>query len=116
MEKLLKEEGSRSLIVANRRDRRTRYTDPNAGGGAAAPAKRSGTDKKTTRADFRRRLVTCFNCAEKGHLARDCTNRPAGIGPTEACFICGARAHYPTQCPVINAPRRVDEDEVDGED
>jgi ATP-dependent RNA helicase DHX57 len=97
MEKLLKDEGSRSLVVVDRRDRRTRYTDP--GAGPARPKKQG--DKISRRMTQRKRLVTCFNCGEKGHLARDCKNRILGIGPTEPCFICGARAHYPTQCPVI---------------
>jgi len=64
--------------------------------------------------------ITCYNCQEKGHIARNCTNKGSkgkgdgksgfkgkgkgegkggkGRGPATGCFACGG-PHYQSDCP-----------------
>ena len=147
MLRLLAEEGRETLVVVAPQDRRLLtknfFNDPNTtstsgfgaasvgagaggvggttgggGGGGRAAAVGSNLPKAEKRMQERRSRVACFNCSEKGHLARDCTNqaRSFGSGPTVRCFLCGARSHFPPECPALKPQTRgtKDDDDDDG--
>ena len=97
MEKLLQDEGTKSLVVTERRDRKTRFVDPE-----AEEVQRPKLSKFEQRKIERLAATRCFNCGEKGHLSRDCAFRGCDgtTAPNEPCFVCGGKAHFATHCPL----------------